>query len=77
MNIDEGIFFLPAVSSAGSSIRVRSLSELDAAMGDVFGAKHKNDLVFLDAHIDPEEHVYPMSIKGGSLKDMILERSTV
>ena len=56
-------------------IRVKSLAELDDAMSDVFGAKHKDDLVFVDAHVDPEEHVYPMSIKGGSLKDMILERS--
>jgi hypothetical protein len=29
-------------------------------------------LVLLDAHIDPDEHVYPMHIKGGSLKDMVL-----
>ena len=54
--------------------RVDHLDELDDAMADVFGAKHKNDLVFVDAHIDPEEHVYPMAIKGGAMNDMILER---
>ena len=43
-------------------------------MADTFGAKHKDDLVFIDAHIDPDEHVYPMAIKGGSMADMVLER---
>ena len=54
--------------------RVDALDELDATMADVFGPKHKEDLVFVDAHIDPEEHVYPMAIKGGAMKDMILAR---
>ena len=54
--------------------RVDSLADLDAAMAQVFGPAHKDDLVFVDAHIDPEEHVYPMAIKGGSMKDMVLHR---
>ena len=54
--------------------RVDSLAELDDVMADVFGPKHKDDLVFVDAHIDPDEHVYPMAIKGGSMKDMVLQR---
>ena len=54
--------------------RVDHVDELDAIMADVFGAKHQNDLVFVDAHIDPEEHVYPMAIKGGAMNDMVLER---
>ena len=54
--------------------RAESLDELDDVMAETFGAKHKNDLVFVDAHIDPEEHVYPMAIKGGAMKDMVLER---
>ncbi len=54
--------------------RIDELDELDDVMADVFGAKHKNDLVFVDAHIDPEEHVYPMAIKGGAMNDMVLER---
>ena len=36
--------------------------------------RDRNDLVFLDAHIDPDEHVYPMSINGGALNDMVLEK---
>ena len=54
--------------------RVDHLDELDPLMADVFGAKHKSDLVFVDAHIDPEEHVYPMAIKGGDMSDMVLAR---
>ena len=54
--------------------RVDDLDELDDVMADTFGAKHKDDLVFIDAHIDPDEHVYPMAIKGGSMADMVLER---
>ena len=54
--------------------RVDSLAELDDVMADVFGPKHKDDLVFVDAHIDPDEHVYPMAIKGGAMKDMVLKR---
>ena len=44
--------------------RIDHLDDLDDVMADAFGAKHKDDLVFVDAHIDPEEHVYPMAIKG-------------
>ena len=54
--------------------RVDHIDELDDVMADVFGARHQNDLVFVDAHIDPEEHVYPMAIKGGAMNDMVLER---
>ena len=55
--------------------RVDDLEALEAVMADVFGPKHKDDLVFVDAHIDPEEHVYPMAVKGGSMEDMVLERA--
>ena len=54
--------------------RVDNLAELEAVTAEVFGAKHRDDLVFVDAHIDPEEHVYPMAVKGGSMQDMVLER---
>ena len=54
--------------------RVDHIDELDGVMADVFGARHKDDLVFVDAHIDAEEHVYPMAIKGGAMNDMVLER---
>jgi len=53
-------------------IKVSTLDELEAVIPDIFGDRYRNDLVFLDAHIDPDEHVYPMSIRGGALKDMVL-----
>ena len=56
------------------AFRVDNLADLDDAVAQTFGPNHKDDLVFLDAHIDPEEHVYPMAIKGGSMKDMVLHR---
>ena len=54
--------------------RIDHLADLDDAMAEVFGAKHGDDLVFVDAHIDPDEHVYPMAIKGGAMKDMVLTK---
>ena len=67
--------FKALVESFGHvSYRIDDLAELDAVMAETFGARHKDDLVFIDAHIDPDEHVYPMAIKGGSMADMVLER---
>ena len=53
---------------------VDDVGELDDVMACAFGPKHKDDLVFVDAHIDPDEHVYPMAIKGGAMDEMVLER---
>ena len=55
-------------------MRVRSLEELEEAIPDMFSARYADRLVFLDAWIDPDEHVYPMAIKGGAMNDMVLER---
>ena len=67
--------FVKLVESFGHiAYSVDNLPELEAVMADVFGEKHKNDLVFVDAHIDPDEHVYPMAIKGGAMNEMFLAR---
>lgn len=55
-------------------LRVTRLDELDAAMDEVFSEAHRNRLVFLDVRVDPNEHVYPMAVKGGSMQDMFLSR---
>jgi acetolactate synthase-1/2/3 large subunit len=55
-------------------IRVDSLNELERVIPDVFGKKYRRKLVFLDAWVDPDEHVYPMAVKGGAMKDMILAK---
>ena len=54
-------------------IRIENKSELDAKLRDAFSLTDK--LVFVDVLVDPEEHVYPMAIKGGAMKDMILSKS--
>ncbi len=50
----------------------KNLEELDEVVEEAFSDKHRDHLVFIDAHVDPDEHVYPMSVKGGSLLDMVL-----
>ncbi|CUR53129.1 Acetolactate synthase isozyme 3 large subunit [Buchnera aphidicola (Tuberolachnus salignus)] len=34
----------------------------------------KGSLVFLDVHIDPSEHIYPMQIKNGGMNDMLFNK---
>jgi acetolactate synthase-1/2/3 large subunit len=55
-------------------IRVESADDLDDAMAEAFSLKDK--LVFLDVHVDPSEHVYPMHIApNGSMQDMWLSKT--
>jgi acetolactate synthase-1/2/3 large subunit len=53
-------------------IRVDKLADLDAAMKETFALKDR--LVFLDVHIDPNEHVFPMLIAPGNMRDMWLSK---
>jgi acetolactate synthase-1/2/3 large subunit len=65
--------FVKLVEAYGHvGIRVNSLSDLDAAMKETF--KLKDRLVFLDVHVDPHEHVYPMLIAPGNMRDMWLSK---
>lgn len=52
---------------------VRKLSELDATMEKAFAMKDR--LVFINVYVDPKEHVYPMQIAKGSMKDMWLSKT--
>lgn len=55
-------------------MRVDQLADLDAAMEETF--KLKDRLVFLDIHVDPHEHVYPMQVApNGSMRDMWLSKT--
>ncbi|MEH6569723.1 MAG: acetolactate synthase 3 large subunit [Halioglobus sp.] len=55
-------------------MQIDKLEDLDAKMEEAFAMKDK--LVFLDIHIDPMEHVYPMHIApDGSMKDMWLSKN--
>ena len=44
-------------------------------MQEAFSPALKRRLVFVDVWVDPNEHVYPMAIKGGSMRDMYLTKS--
>ena len=54
-------------------VRIDKLSELDAKMAEAFAMK--DDLVFIDVSVDPEEHVYPMAIRGGYMSEMFLSKT--
>ena len=54
-------------------MRVSRPEDLDAAMKEAFDQKDR--LVFMDIRVDPTEHVYPMQIKEGSMRDMWLNKT--
>ncbi len=54
-------------------IKVDTVNELRPALERAFELKDR--VVFVDVAIDPEEHVYPMQIKFGSMKDMFLSKA--
>jgi acetolactate synthase-1/2/3 large subunit len=54
-------------------ITIRTLDELKEKMAEAFALKDK--LVFIDVYVDPEEHVYPMSIRGGAMSEMFLSKT--
>ncbi len=56
-------------------LRVDRVEDLEPAVREMFDPKNKDRLVLLDVWVDPEEHVYPMSIKGGSMADMVLAKA--
>ena len=54
-------------------IKIENADELYPKLEEAFAFKDK--LVFVDVLVDPNEHVYPMAIKGGAMKDMVLSKS--
>jgi acetolactate synthase-1/2/3 large subunit len=68
--------FMKLAESYGHvGINVDKVEDLDAAMEECFSSKLKDRLVFLNVHVDPNEHVFPMTIKGGALSDMLLSKT--
>ncbi|MFL2527216.1 MAG: acetolactate synthase 3 large subunit [Candidatus Azotimanducaceae bacterium] len=55
-------------------IKVEQFDQLEEALEEAFSEEMRDKLVFVDVWVDPEEHVYPMSVRGGSLADMVLSR---
>lgn len=54
-------------------IRVDKIEELEPAFERALELKDR--VVFIDVAVDPEEHVYPMQIKFGSMEDMFLSKT--
>ena len=54
-------------------MKVTDPAELRPKMEECFSMNDR--VVFMDIYIDPDEHVYPMQIPTGSMKDMILSKT--
>ena len=54
-------------------IRIEHIDQLEEKMRECFSLKDR--VVFLDIRVDPEEHVYPMQIAGGSIRDLWLSKT--
>jgi acetolactate synthase-1/2/3 large subunit len=67
--------FVKLVEAYGHvGIKVEGRDELPQALEDTFG-KYNDRLVFLDVAVDPEEHVYPMQVPLGTMRDMWLSKT--
>jgi len=56
--------------------KVTKAEDLEPAMREAFAPELKDRTVFVDVWVDPHEHVYPMAIKDGSMRDMYLNKIT-
>jgi len=66
--------FIKLAESYGHvGIRVDKLEDLKPAMERAFAMTDR--LVFMDIRVDNSEHVYPMQIKDGSMRDMWLSKT--
>jgi len=66
--------FVKLVEAYGHvGMRVERLEDLEAAMREAFSLKDR--LVFMDIYVDPFEHVYPMQVPRGSMRDMWLSKT--
>ncbi|WP_188858671.1 acetolactate synthase 3 large subunit [Marinobacterium nitratireducens] len=54
-------------------MKVEKYEDLEAAMREAFALKDR--LVFMDIYVDPFEHVYPMQVARGSMRDMWLNKT--
>lgn len=56
-----------------TALRVEKKEDLEEALARTFADTH--ELVFLDVAVDPHEHVYPMQVPLGSMRDMLLSKT--
>lgn len=55
------------------AMRVERIEDLEPTLEKAFALK--DQLVFIDIMVDPKEHVYPMQIPQGSMRDMLLSKT--
>jgi acetolactate synthase-1/2/3 large subunit len=66
--------FVKLVEAYGHvGMKITDPAQLESKMREAFAMKDK--LVFMDVYVDPAEHVYPMLIAGGSMRDMWLSKT--
>jgi acetolactate synthase-1/2/3 large subunit len=66
--------FIKLVEAYGHvGMEVTKPEELDSTLEEAFALKDK--LVFVNVHVDPFEHVYPMQAPRGSMRDMWLSKT--
>ena len=66
--------FIKLVESYGHvGIKVERYEDLEGAMREAFAMKDR--MVFMDIAVDPFEHVYPMQVPRGSMRDMWLSKT--
>ena len=66
--------FVKLVEAYGHvGMRITDLKDLKPKMEEAFAMK--NRLVFLDIQVDTSEHVYPMQIRDGAMRDMWLSKT--
>lgn len=56
-----------------TAMTVNTIEELEPTLEKAFAMKDK--LVFVNVMVDPKEHVYPMQIPQGSMRDMLLSKT--
>ena len=67
-------FVLLAEAYGHIGLRVEKPEQLEPALDQAF-TTYRDKLVFIDILVDPHEHVYPMQIKGGAMRDMWLSKT--
>jgi acetolactate synthase-1/2/3 large subunit len=66
--------FVKLVESYGHvGMKVDKYADLEGAMREAFAMKDR--LVFMDIAVDPFEHVYPMQVPRGAMRDMWLSKT--
>ena len=66
--------FVKLVEAYGHvGMRITDLKDLKPKMEEAFAMKDR--LVFLDIQVDTSEHVYPMQIRDGAMRDMWLSKT--